>query len=41
MKNKSTILASVNVLSSIINKINNNKKTVFALLDLKKCFRFY
>ena len=40
MKNKSTMLASANVLSSIINKINNNKKTVFALLDLKKAFDF-
>ena len=29
-----------NALSSIINKINNNKKTVFALLDLKKAFDF-
>ena len=34
------MLASANVLSSIINKINNNKKTVFALLDLKKAFNF-
>ena len=36
MKNKSTMLASANVLSRIINTINNNKKTVFDLLDLKK-----
>ena len=38
MKNKSTMLASANVLSSrpIINKSNYNKKTVFDLLDLKK-----
>ena len=40
MKNKSTILASVNVLSSIINKINNNKKTV-CFTRFKKGFRFY
>ena len=40
MKNESTMLASANVLSSIINKFNNNKKTVFALLDLKKAFDF-
>ena len=32
MRNKSTMLASANVLSSIINKINNSKKRVFALL---------
>ena len=38
MKNKSTMLA--NVLSRIINKINNYKKTVFALIDLKKTFDF-
>ena len=40
MKNKSAMLASANVLSSIISKINNNKKTVFALLVLKKAFNF-
>ena len=40
MKNKSTMLASANLLSSIINRINNNKKTVFAFLDLKKDFDF-
>ena len=36
MKNKSTKLISANVLSCIFNKINNNKKTMFTLLDLKK-----
>ena len=40
MKNKSTMLASANVLSSIVNEINNNKKIAFALLDLKKTFDF-
>ena len=40
MKSKSTMLASVNVLSSIFDKINYNKKTVFALIDLKKAFDF-
>ena len=34
------MLASANVLSGIINKINYNKKTVFASLDLKKAFDF-
>ncbi len=39
-KHKSTTLAMANVLSSIINKIDSNKKVVFALLDLKKAFDF-
>jgi hypothetical protein len=36
--NKSTSLALANVLSSLIDKCNSNKKVVFALLDLKKAF---
>ncbi len=39
-KNKSTSLAIGNVLSSLINKCNSNKKVAFALLDLKKAFDF-
>ncbi len=38
--NKSTSMAIANVLSSIIDKSNSNKKVVFVLLDLKKAFDF-
>jgi hypothetical protein len=39
-KNRSTSLAITYVLTNIINKINNNKKVAFVLLDLKKAFDF-
>ena len=39
-KNKSTATAIATVLSSLLTKINNNRKVVFALLDLKKAFDF-
>lgn len=38
--NKSTSHAIANVLSSVINKSNSNKKVAFVLLDLKKAFDF-
>jgi retron-type reverse transcriptase len=37
---KSTSTAIACVLTSILNKINNKKPTIFALLDLKKAFDF-
>jgi hypothetical protein len=39
-KNKSTSLAVANVISSIINKVKNDKKVALVLLDLKKAFDF-